>query len=88
MLNAGYTGIRMRPIQYVLLWIGAAFLYAVTLVLLLRFMPEVELYGLIRKFTGVISGDVWDKYYFLSICLASLLIVSIVVYITALIKKR
>ncbi|WP_237388512.1 hypothetical protein, partial [Xenorhabdus sp. Sc-CR9] len=24
-------------------------------------MPEVELYGLIRKFTGVISGDVWDK---------------------------
>jgi cellulose synthase/poly-beta-1,6-N-acetylglucosamine synthase-like glycosyltransferase len=78
----------MRPIQYVLLWIGAAFLYAVTLVLLLTFMPEVEFYGLIRKFTGVISGDVWDKYYFLSICLASLLIVSIVVYITALIKKR
>ncbi|ANZ04497.1 MULTISPECIES: hypothetical protein [Raoultella] len=78
----------MKPIQYALLWIGEALLYAVVFVLLFLFMPEVKTYYLIRRYTEVIPGDIWDKYYFLSLCIASLLIVAIVVYITAAIKRR
>lgn len=78
----------MKPVQYVLLWIGEACLYTVVLVLLFVLMPEVKVYSLIRIYTGVIPGDTWDKYYFLFICISSLLIVSIIVYLTALIRKR
>ena len=78
----------MKPIQYALLWIGEALLYTVVFVLLFLFMPEVKTYYLIRRYTEVIPGDIWDKYYFLALCVASLLIVAIVVYITAAIKRR
>ncbi|EOA1822658.1 hypothetical protein ACHUNR_001090 [Raoultella planticola] len=78
----------MKPIQYALLWIGEALLYTVVFVLLFLFMPEVKTYYLIRHYTEVIPGDIWDKYYFLSLCIASLFIVAIVVYITAAIKRR
>lgn len=78
----------MKPIQYVLLWIGEAFLYMAVFVSLFVLMPEVKLYWFIRRYTSVIPGDTWDKYYFLFLCTASLLIVSIVVYLAAMIKKR
>jgi len=78
----------MKPIQYALLWIGEALLFTVVLVLIYALMPEVKVYSLIRMYTGVIPGDTWDKYYFLYICVLSLLIVAILVYLTALIKKR
>lgn len=78
----------MKPIQYALLWIGEAFLYAAVFVLLFLLLPEVKVYYLIRRYTDVIPGDIWDKYYFLSLCIASLFIVAIVVYITAAIKRR
>ncbi|MXF45669.1 hypothetical protein GR294_03640 [Raoultella sp. Lac2] len=77
----------MKPIQYALLWIGEALLYTVVFVLLFLFMPEVKTYYLIRRYTEVIPGDIWDKYYFLSLCIASLFIVAIVVYVTAAIKR-
>ncbi|HHT0226735.1 TPA: hypothetical protein ACTW4G_005710, partial [Raoultella planticola] len=82
------TGVLMKPIQYALLWIGEALLYTVVFVLMFLFMPEVKTYYLIRRYTEVIPGDIWDKYYFLSLCIASLFIVAIVVYITAAIKRR
>lgn len=78
----------MKPVQYVLLWIGEASLYIVVLVILFILMPEIKVYNLIRMYTGVIPGDTWDKFYFLFLCMSSLLIVSIVVYLTALIRKR
>ncbi|PJR67952.1 hypothetical protein [Raoultella sp. T31] len=78
----------MKPIQYALLWIGEALLYTVVFVLLFLFMPEVKTYYLIRRYTEVIPGDIWDKYYFLSLCIASLFIVAIVVYVTAAVKRR
>ncbi|PAC08511.1 hypothetical protein CD006_22440 [Enterobacter sp. 10-1] len=77
----------MKPIQYVLLWFGEALLFTVTFVLLYVLIPEVKMYRLITDLTGFMSDFTWDKYYFLSVCLTSLLIVSIVVYITALIKS-
>jgi ABC-type Fe3+-siderophore transport system permease subunit len=78
----------MKPIQYALLWVGEALLFTVVLVLIYVLMPEVKVYSLIRMYTGVIPGDTWDKYYFLFLCVSSLLIVALLVYLTALIKKR
>lgn len=78
----------MKPIHYALLWIGEALLFTVVLVLIYALMPEVKVYSLIRMYTDVIPGDTWDKYYFLFLCVSSLLIVAILVYLTALIKKR
>lgn len=78
----------MKPIQYALLWVGEALLFTVVLVLMYVMMPEVKVYSFIRMYTGVIPGDTWDKYYFLSICVSSLLIVAMLIYLTALIKKR
>lgn len=78
----------MKPIQYVLLWIGEAFLYTVVLMLLFAILPEVKVYDFIRMHTTVIPGDTWDKYYFLFLCVASLFIVSIIVYLIAVIKRR
>ena len=78
----------MKPIQYVLLWFGEVLLFTVTFVLLYVLMPEVKMHRLITDLTGFMSDFTWDKYYFLALCVASLLIVAGVVYITALIKKR
>jgi len=78
----------MKPMHYVLLWVGEAFLYVLVLASLFLFMPEIKAYSLVRIFTGVIPGDTWDKYYFLSLCIASLLIVAIIIYISASLKKR
>lgn len=78
----------MKPIQYVLLWVGEAFLYILVLVLLFIMMPEVKFYEWIRIYAGVIPGDAWDKYYFLGLCIASLLIVSVIIFLTALVKRK
>ena len=78
----------MKPMHYVLLWIGEALLFALVLAALFLLIPEMKAYSLVRMFTDVIPGDTWDKYYFLSLCILSLLIVAIIVYITASLKKR
>ncbi|NYU11771.1 hypothetical protein A8O28_20810 [Enterobacteriaceae bacterium CCUG 67584] len=78
----------MKPLHYVLLWIGEALLYTLVLAALFLLIPEMKAYSLVRMFTDVIPGDTWDKYYFLSLCILSLLIVAIIVYITASLKKR
>ncbi|WP_336998417.1 hypothetical protein [Leclercia sp. M50] len=78
----------MKPLHYVLLWIGEALLYTLVLAALFLLIPEMKAYNLVRMFTDVIPGDTWDKYYFLSLCILSLLIVAIIVYITASLKKR
>ena len=78
----------MKPMHYVLLWIGEALLYTLVLAALFLLIPEMKVYSLVRMFTDVITGDTWDKYYFLSLCIASLLIVAIIVYISASLKKR
>lgn len=78
----------MKPIQYVLLWIGEAFIFSVTLVVLFKFFPEDKVYWFFRKRLGFIEEYTWNNYYFLSLCLTSLLIVSIVVYLAAMMKKR
>lgn len=78
----------MKPIQYVILWFGQALLFTVVFVLLYVLIPEIKMYRLITESTGFMSDFTWDKYYFLALCVASLLIVAIVVYITVLIKRR
>lgn len=78
----------MKPIQYVLLWIGEACLFSIVLVSLFTVFPEDKVYWFFRKSLGFIEEDSWNNYYFLSLCLTSLLLVSIVVYVTALMKKR
>lgn len=78
----------MKPMHYVLLWIGKALLFALVLAALFLLIPEMKAYSLVRMFTNVIPGDTWDKYYFLSLCISSLLIVAIIVYISASLKKR
>ncbi|SNY62359.1 hypothetical protein SAMN02744775_00784 [Enterobacter sp. CC120223-11] len=78
----------MRPIKYVLLWLGEAFLFSVTLVALFKSFPEDKVYWFFRARFGFIEEYIWNNYYFLSICLTSLLIVSIVVYLAAMIKRR
>lgn len=78
----------MKPMHYVLLWIGEALLYTLVLAALFLLIPEMKVYSLVRMFTDVIPGDTWDKYYFLALCIASLLIVAIIVYISASLKKR
>ncbi|WP_368541562.1 hypothetical protein [Enterobacter soli] len=77
----------MKPIQYTLLWIGEALLFSVVLIVLYAFIPESKAYNIIRNFTGVIPGDTWDKYYFLFLCLSSLFIVAVIVFISAVFKK-
>lgn len=74
--------------KYVWIWLGEAALYGVVFVLLFIYGPERAAYSFVRRFTGVISGDTWDKYYFLSLCILSLFTVSLVIYITARIRKR
>lgn len=61
-------------------------LYCAILVILFITVPEAAAYRFVRQFTGVIPGDVWDKYYFLSLCVLSLLMVSLVIYIVARLK--
>ena len=78
----------MKPLHYVFLGIGEALLYTLVLAALFLLIPEMKAYSLVRIFTDVIPGDTWDKYYFLSLCILSLLIVAIIVYITASLKKR
>ncbi|MBS1204926.1 MAG: hypothetical protein H6R25_1825 [Proteobacteria bacterium] len=78
----------MKPIQYVLLWISEAFLFATALVMLFIIFPEDKVYWFFRERLGFIEEYTWNNYYFLSLCVTSLLIVSIVVYLTAVIKKR
>lgn len=78
----------MKPMHYVLLWIGEALLFALVLAALFLLIPEMKAYSLVRMFTDVIPDDTWDKYYFLSLCISSLLIVAIIVYISASLKKR
>lgn len=77
----------MKPIQYALLWIGEAFLFSVVLILLYLLIPESEAYSIIRDFTSVIPGDTWDKYYFLFLCVTSLFIVAVTIYLTAFFKQ-
>ena len=74
--------------KYVLLWLGEFFLFVVVLVLLYTFIPEVRIYEIVRSYLGIIPDYTWGKYYFLSICIISLLMVSVVIFITTLIKKR
>ncbi|MBZ0059624.1 MULTISPECIES: hypothetical protein [unclassified Leclercia] len=78
----------MKPMHFVFLWIGEAFLFTLALITLYLFIPEMKAYDLIRLYTGVIPGDTWDKYYFLALCITALLTVSVIVYILALFKKR
>ncbi|GEM_PF-1578102 len=78
----------MKPIHYVFLWIGEATLFMLALMLLFLLMPEMKVYDLIRLYTGIIPGDAWDKYYFLGLCISALLIVSIIIYTLALLKKK
>mgnify|MGYP004712199829 FL=1 len=78
----------MKPIQYVLLWIGEAFLFAIALVTLFIVFPEDKVYWFFRQRLGFIEEYTWNNYYFMTLCLTSLLIVSIIVYVTALIRKR
>ena len=78
----------MKPIQYVFLWIGEAFLFAIALVTLFIIFPEDKVYWLFSKRLGFIEEYTWNNYYFMTLCLTSLLIVSIIVYVTALIRKR
>ena len=78
----------MKPIQYVLLWFGQALLFAVVFFLLYVLIPEIKMYRLITEVTGFMSDFTWDKYYFLALCIASLFIVAIVVYVTAAVKRR
>lgn len=72
--------------KYVIFWICESILYCVILVILFITVPEAVAYRFVRQFTGVIPGDVWDKYYFLSLCVLSLLMVSLVIYIVARMK--
>lgn len=72
--------------KYVIMWICESMLYCAILVILFITVPEAAAYRFVRQFTGVIPGDVWDKYYFLSLCVLSLLMVSLVIYIVARLK--
>lgn len=58
----------MKPIQYVLLWISEAFLFAATLVILFIIYPEDKVYWFFRQHLGFIEGYTWNNYYFLSLC--------------------
>lgn len=74
--------------KYVWIWLGESALYCVVFVLLFTYGPERAAYSFVRRFTGVIPGDTWEKYYFLALCVLSLLTVSLVIYITVRIRKR
>lgn len=74
--------------KYVWIWIAESALYCVVLVFLFRAVPENTAYDLVSQFTRMIPGDTWEKYYSLALCVLSLLIVSLVIYITARIRKR
>lgn len=73
--------------KYVWIWIAEAALYCVVLVFLFSAAPENAAYDLVSQFTGMIPGDTWEKYYFLALCVLSLLTVSLVIYITLRIRK-
>lgn len=78
----------MKPLYFVGLWIAEALLYIAVLIVLFITFPEGDVYKFIRNFTGVVQGDIWDKYYFLTLCIVSLFIVSIIIYCIAMLKKR
>ncbi|GEM_PF-4810241 len=44
----------MKPLHYVLLWIGEALLYTLVLAALFLLIPEMKAYSLVRIFTDVI----------------------------------
>lgn len=78
----------MTPIKHVITWLVESVVYVLVLIALFSFFPEDKAYWFIRHYTGVITGDGWDKYYFLSLCIASLIITAIIVYIAAVWSNR
>ena len=77
----------MKPINYVLLWIGESFIYIILLIILYLLVPEVTVYSFISNYTGVIQGDNWDKYYFLALCILAMFFNAALIFFSALLCK-
>lgn len=78
----------MKPIQHVLLWIGEAFLYTFVLALLFIKIAEVDIYWLIREYTGIIPDYILKTWYFLFLCVVSLMSVAIMVYLVTIVNNK
>ncbi len=73
--------------KYVLLWIGEYLLFVIFVVLLYAILPEAQMYKMLTSITGMFPDYTWDKYYFLALTIASVLLVALIIYIAHRFKK-
>lgn len=70
----------MRAAKYATLWVLEFAIFTVILAIFFLIFPEVMVYEIIFKYLGVIQGDNWDKYYFLGLCVFSVIVTALLVF--------
>ncbi|MNJ39024.1 hypothetical protein D3C77_338870 [compost metagenome] len=70
----------MRAAKYAILWVLEFAIFTAVLTISFLTFPEIRVYEIISKYAGVIQGDNWDKYYFLGLCVFSVVITALLVF--------